>query len=108
MNRRIIIATDTGEWMITGGHWWEPAFFDTWREAMDYADQRARTVEVTLPRSAHQNTGHMRTTPSTDGLLIEFFIGGKWETMRVPKHELDPLALALLAQHYSPSTAERE
>ena len=25
------------------------ARFDTWREAMDYADRRARTVEVVLP-----------------------------------------------------------
>lgn len=74
-------------------------FFD-WEDAIHYANAKARTVEVTLPRTAHQNTGQMRTTPSTDGLLIEFFIGGKWETMRVPKHELDPLALALLTQHY--------
>lgn len=101
MRRRKVLQNDMGEWAVIGGQWWEPSRFTTWREAMDYADQRARTVEVTLPRNAHQNTGQMRTTPSTDGLLIEFFIGGKWETMRVPKHELDPLALALLTQHYT-------
>lgn len=27
-----------------------PQWFDTWAEAMAYADQRARTIQVTLPR----------------------------------------------------------
>ena len=27
-----------------------PQWFDTWAEAMAYADKRARTIEVTLPR----------------------------------------------------------
>ena len=79
--------------------------FRTWREAMAYADKRARTIEVILPRNAHQNTGYMRTTPSTDGLLMEFLIGNKWEAIRVTKHELDPLALALLTQHYTTEEA---
>lgn len=70
MNRRIIIATDTGEWMITGGHWWETAFFDTWREAMDYADRRARTIEVTLPRLTALPTG--RHAVLHNGLIIEY------------------------------------
>lgn len=100
MSRRTVTGLTDGSWAVGGGEWWEYRTFETWAEAIDYADQRARTIEVTLPRNAHQNTGQMRTTPSTDGLLIEFFIGGKWETMRVPKHELDPLALALLTHHY--------
>lgn len=94
-----------GTWQAYEYGWERYESFPTWREAMEYADHMARTIEVALPRSAHQNTGHMRTTPSTDGLLIEFLIGGKWESMRVPKHELDPLALALLSQHYTKEQA---
>lgn len=105
MKRTEVLRYRDGEWVVHGGEWWEITEFTNWREAMDYADKRARTVEIELPRDAHHNTGHMRTTPSTDGLLIEFRIEGKWEPIRVAKHELKPLALALLTQHY---TKEKE
>lgn len=50
MSRRKVIFVPSGEWMVIGGQWWEPSCFDTWAEAMAYADKRARTIEVTLPR----------------------------------------------------------
>lgn len=33
--------------------------FRTWREAQDYADRMARTVEVTLPRSQRSGNGNI-------------------------------------------------
>lgn len=86
-------------------------WLDTWREAMDYADRRARTVEVVLPRIA----GCGDRVPGAPGLKLGWeFAGGEpdapvfWveaegsDVIYVQPDELRPLALALL------SLAERE
>lgn len=39
-----------GNWKARNHNAWESRYFDTWREAMDYADRKARTREVVLPR----------------------------------------------------------
>lgn len=37
---------------MTRSDYWSDRYFDTWQEAMVYADERARTVELTVPRRA--------------------------------------------------------
>lgn len=37
-------------WTVMGTHPWSYRDFPTWREALEYADQRARTREYVLPR----------------------------------------------------------
>lgn len=78
------------------------AVFDTWREAMDYADRQARTIEVTLPTSATTHLFSLHTYPVDDGLFIERREIGFWQSIgiEIKRHELEPLALALLAHHY--------
>lgn len=103
-----------GDWSVyhdsTGGVSGEPwkrisQWFDTWREAMDYADRMARTVEVVLPRTHTLPTG--RHVVQKDGLVIEY-VRSQSQPQIKPGHlvvepwERRPLALALLA------LAERE
>lgn len=113
MKRRKVLQNDMGEWAVIGGQWWEPSRFTTWREAMDYADQRARTVEVTLPRVApHPDYGYL--VDPDDPWVYSW--GGRWHLApigdwdghaallcndvgeyKIYASELKPLALALLA-----------
>lgn len=74
--------------------------FRTWREAMDYADRNARTVEVVLPRRIVLPTN--RHVVQKDGLVIEFRRSSSYPQLPpghvvVEPHERRPLALALLA-----------
>ena len=74
-----------------------------WHVAMAYADEMARTVEVTLPRRTTFPTPrhHLNRT----GLVMEWEQSTRFPNLP-PKYltvhpdELQPLALALLAQHY--------
>ena len=80
-------------------------WFDTWREAMDYADRMARTVEVVLPRRYILPT--KRHVVQKNGLIIEFEQSRSYPQLQpsylvVEPEERRPLALALLA------LAERE
>lgn len=75
-------------------------WFDTWREAMDYADRRARTVEVVLPRRTVLPTD--RHVVQTGGLIIEYRGSRSYPNLdtghiAVEPEERRPLALALLA-----------
>lgn len=78
--------------------------FDTWREAMDYADRMARTVEVVLPRNP------LPLTMEGEGGDTDLFVEQKpkengvsiadekqFNVIVLRRHELRPLALALLA-----------
>ena len=73
--------------------------FDTWREAMDYADRMARTVEVVLSRIA----GCGDRVPGAPGLLLGWENHIFWladhgsDFIRITPAELRPLAAALLA-----------
>lgn len=113
MSRRKILRTNTDEWMVIGGRWREITKFDTWAEAMAYADKRARTVEVTLPRVApHPDYGYLVDPDdpwvySWDGRWHLAPIGD-WDgpvallcndrgEYKIWADELQPLALALLA-----------
>lgn len=71
--------------------------FPAWREAMDYADRQARTVEVTVPGDpCVRLPDGIRLRHSNIGWYVDcygYFI-------IVPDSELKPLALALLSAHY--------
>lgn len=80
-------------------------WFRTWREAMDYADRRSRTVEVVLPRRTVLPTD--RHVVQTCGLIIEYRGSRSYPSLptghiAVEPEERRPLALALL------SLAEKE
>ncbi|MDK6814480.1 hypothetical protein QP363_10820 [Corynebacterium sp. UMB6689] len=74
--------------------------FPTWAESMEYADQQARTIKVTLPRLTALPTG--RHTVPRNGLIIEHERSSSLPHLPtgyivVEPWELRPLALALLA-----------
>lgn len=77
--------------------------FPTWREALDYADRRARTVEVTLPRP--DSTWFERPVWELgDGVTVYQSIGDQSQTITadypriaIPNSKRRDLALALLA-----------
>lgn len=64
--------------------------FNTWREAMDYADRKARTVKVRLPR----------LSPTARDLLSQR------QLMPYAPDHAETLALALLALHYQQEVGE--
>lgn len=77
-----------------------PQWFDTWAEAMAYADQQARTIEVVLPRLTALPTG--RHIVQRSGLIIEYASSSSYPHLTtghitVEPEERRPLAAALLA-----------
>lgn len=82
-------------------------FFPTHAEALAYADRMARTVEVTLPRSV--GTGGRVLGTQQLHIGIAYHAGEKtvWvedqsnSMIDIQLHELQPLALALLALHHT-------
>ena len=70
--------------------------FPTWREALEYADKQARTVEVTLPRLAPQGEVTVSATWNYDQQSIHY-INSAGATVQGAPADLRPLALALLA-----------
>ena len=99
------------------------AKFDTWREALAYADEQARTVEVTLPRAIKvpDNAGaadwdfsewsglsYTPTWPEVafydrrNGPLGRHFQGD----VSIRREHWKPLALALLALHHQQEVTE--
>ena len=47
--KRWRVWKDRGDWIVSSPEY-ETRGFRTWREAQNYADRMARTVEVVLPR----------------------------------------------------------
>lgn len=82
------------------------AQFPTWREAMGYADQQARTREVVLPRSVGSSGEPLGAPKLRTG--VAYSAGEKtiWvedrsvSAIEIRLDELQPLALTLLAMHY--------
>ena len=85
-------------------------WFDTWREAMAYADQQARTIQVTLPRITGDMEDGMSSWPNLRdvGLSVDHhdeprlgqpyvMIYDGYSDIGVEAYDLKPLALALLA-----------
>lgn len=77
---------------------WEGSFL-TWREAQDFADKQARTVEVELPRVKPLEDMPIGNyiTLSDPGPFIFFINGRGGEYICINDDEIKPLALALLA-----------
>lgn len=105
-------GTKETPWYAEPERHWEPGFaaFDTHAEALAYADRMARTVEVTLPRSV--GTGGRVLGTQQLHIGIAYHAGEKtvWvedqsnSMIDIQLHELQPLALALLALHYRNET----
>lgn len=76
--------------------------FDTWQEAIDYADRKARTIEVTLPRYGF-------ATPSffiirrLDGERILILKQNGSGHVDMSASEAEALALAILRQTRKPT-----
>lgn len=82
--------------------------FATHAEALAYADQRARTIEVVLPRNPLPLT--LRGEEGDTEIIVEqnpkennVTITDEYQRDMIALHrfELQPLALALLAHHYT-------
>lgn len=84
--------------------------FPTWREAMDYADERARTVEVVLPRITDDREEGITEWPNLRDLFVwpgqhdeprlgqpYLRIADDYRDVDVELHDLRPLAGVLLA-----------
>lgn len=110
MNRRKVTRTSDDLWIVVGGDWWEYRTFETWTEAIDYADGRARTIEVTLPRITGDMEDGMSSWPNLRdvGLSVDHhdeprlgqlyvMIYDGYSDIGVEAYDLKPLALALLA-----------
>ena len=87
-------------WGVVDDSYEDLQAFRTWREAMEYADRRSRTVEVVLPRRTVLPTD--RHVVQKDGLIIELSQNDKFpklppQYLTVKSEERRPLALALLA-----------
>lgn len=86
--------------------------FSTWRDAMDYADQQARTVEVVLPRGPYEIRSKQniyeepikvepsKHFPGHETVAVKYTAHGVPAWFFLAPDELRPLALALLALHY--------
>lgn len=83
--------------------------FDTWRDAMAYADEQARTVEVVLPRfngktrlPAHNGHPFGYTIDATqENYASAVHIFGAWGTMGIcDMEDVEPIALTLLSARY--------
>lgn len=80
--------------------------FDTWQEAIDYADKQARTYEVVLPRATygdHVVAGKGLYSLHVDHMphCTDIFLGG-WGGIIIENRHLWDLAmyLAACAQHW--------
>ena len=77
--------------------WWKGAAWETWQEALAYADRKARTREVVLPgpdwltrHGVQLDADRYRTSAKANSLECGIYID-------IPTQDLRPLALALLA-----------
>lgn len=96
-------------WHVAGGKWFawgsEVSKREAWEEALAYADQRARTIEVTLPRyplpleipgEEGDTTIVIEHQSEEDSVSIKDDFQD--DTILLRRFELQPVALALLAE----------
>lgn len=99
--------TPLSRWHVTSptGSLW--GNYATHAEALAYADKKARTVEVELPRVKPLEDIPIGNdiTLSDPGPLIFFINGRGGEYICINDDEIKPLALALLAHHYKQEKA---
>lgn len=95
-------------WHVAGGKWFawgsEVSKREAWEEALAYADQRARTREVVLPRQplplslpGLEDGDALVSVTYDEGGCVYLKDHDCGPTVMLYKHELRPLALALLA-----------
>lgn len=94
------LPTGFPTWLAFNPYGLESRHCPTWREALNYADEMARTVSVVLPRVHALPTG--RHTVHRNGLIIEYQRSCSYPKLQpsyvvVEPEERRPLALALLA-----------
>lgn len=107
MSRWEVRQTKTlGDWEAWNPNTLEATYFLDWREAMDYIDEQARTITVTLPRATYGD--HVVADKGVYSLHVEYvkhmthiFLGG-WDGITVENRHLMDLAvyLAACAQHW--------
>lgn len=106
------VRKNLGDWEAWNPNTLEAAYYDTWREAMDYADQRARTREYVLPRISHSgewvpDMPTLRLGWENHPAGTTFWVEDRGvNSIYVRPDELRPLALALLALHYQQEVPE--
>lgn len=95
-----------GDWEAWNPDTLEATYYDTWREALAYADKRARTMKITLPRVTYGD--HVVADKGVYSLHVEYvkhmtsiYLGG-WDGAHIPNSQLWDLAmyLAACAQHW--------
>lgn len=103
MSRWKVARHEVTSWLGTSYQWcvmdadnWQIRDFNTWREALAYADRVARTREYVLPRVAPQGEVSVSATWYCDQGAIHY-INSAGQVVQGTPAELRPLALALLA-----------
>lgn len=94
MRRRKVLQNDRGEWAIIGGQWWEPSLFNTWAEAMEYADRQAQPTPNTITIEDPSGALCDLTATVTDQGYIRLKAGD--DAFILASHEWKPLAGFLL------------
>ena len=95
--RNDFFSPDHLEWVAwPDGGWTECQGFATHAEALAYADKRARTREVVLPRDTARPGEHLEIGPMYGGGAVVTTVDDGARLLLNPE-EIRPLALALLA-----------
>lgn len=85
------------DWVATGDKHWHR--FSTWREALDYADRKARTVEATLPRNSTKAGRFAITTQPRPMRHITEIASTKTNTPRRKNRARTPSPRAVRSTH---------
>ena len=115
---RVVRARGLGEhwpnwsqsWYVEREGCYGSIWFPTWQEALDYADERARTVEVVLPRITDDREEGITEWPNLRDLFVwpgqhdeprlgqpYLRIADDYRDVDVELHDFRPLAGVLLA-----------
>ena len=100
-----VVKKQEDESLPTFKTWWKGATWETWQEALAYADKRARTREVVLPRvdnptSIDENDLDIMVVSVANGIGIaqpKFGKPGEDEVICMYPEFVEEVALALLA-----------
>lgn len=87
------------QWRVSGPAPFESKWFPTFAEAIAYADRQARTVSIYVPRLGNAVALDSVGVAGTRNNTLIFAYGKEPRYVRLPAHELLPLARVLLAHH---------
>lgn len=116
MSRWKVARHEVTSWLGTSYQWcvmdadnWQILDFNTWREALDYADRMARTREVVLPRGPYEirseqniyegpiKVESIKHFPGHETVAVKYTTHGVPAGFFLAADEVLPLALALAA-----------